>query len=96
MTKSMTKSELVTALSNEMGGISETLANSALNALTTIITREVSAGRAITITGIGKIRAVDRPARMVRNPSTGEAFRKDADKAVKFTAAKALKESANS
>ncbi|MCY3983003.1 MAG: HU family DNA-binding protein [Roseovarius sp.] len=96
MTKPMTKSELVEAISNEMGGQTKSLANSALDAMAAVIAREVSAGRAITIPGIGKIHAVDRPARMVRNPSTGEAFQKDADKAVKFTAAKALKDSVNS
>ena len=37
----------------------------------------------------------ERPERMVRNPATGEQFKKDADKVVKMTIAKALKDSVN-
>jgi DNA-binding protein HU-beta len=37
-----------------------------------------------------------RPERLVRNPATGEQFTKAADKVVKMTIAKALKESVNS
>ena len=36
-----------------------------------------------------------RPAREVRNPATGETIKKPADKQVKFTIAKALKDSVN-
>ncbi|MEO1705596.1 MAG: HU family DNA-binding protein, partial [Pseudomonadota bacterium] len=43
----------------------------------------------------GKIYCRERPARMVRNPSTGEMIPKDADKVVKMTIAKALKDSVN-
>ena len=60
-----------------------------------IITSEVSNGGAVTLPGVGKIYCRERPARMVRNPATGEQIHKDADKVVKMTIAKALKDSVN-
>ncbi|MBT8408428.1 MAG: HU family DNA-binding protein, partial [Alphaproteobacteria bacterium] len=50
---------------------------------------------AVTLPGVGKIYCRERPARMVRNPATGEQIHKDADKVVKMTIAKALKDSVN-
>ena len=49
----------------------------------------------MTLPGVGKIYCRDRPARMVRNPATGEQIHKDADRVVKMTIAKALKEGVN-
>ncbi len=60
-----------------------------------IITREVSGGGAVTLPGVGKIYCRERPERMVRNPATGEQIKKEADKVVKMTIAKALKDSVN-
>ena len=94
MEKPMTKTQLVAALAVEMGSDKKT-ANAALQAITGLITREVSAGGAVTLPGIGKIYCRERPERMVRNPSTGEQFKKEADKVVKMTIAKALKDSVN-
>ena len=94
MAKPMTKTQLVAALSDEMGSDKKT-AGSALDAVIAIITREVSAGGAGTLPGIGKIYCRERPERMVRNPATGEQMKKEADKVVKMTIAKALKDSVN-
>ncbi len=94
MAKPMTKTQLVAALADEMGGDKKT-ANAALDAITDVITREVSAGGAVTLPGVGKIYCRERPERMVRNPATGEQIKKDADKVVKMTIAKALKDSVN-
>ena len=93
-TKPLTKAQLVTALADEMNTDKKS-AGAALDAITGIITREVSNGGAVTLPGVGKIYCRERPARMVRNPSTGEQMHKDADKVVKMTIAKALKESVN-
>ena len=49
----------------------------------------------MTRPGVGKIYCRVRPERMVRNPATGEQIKKDADKVVKMTIAKALKDSVN-
>ncbi|MGZ9809237.1 HU family DNA-binding protein [Pseudoroseicyclus sp. H15] len=92
--KPMTKAQLVTALS-EATELDKKSAGTALDALADIITKEVSAGGAVTIPGIGKIYCRERPERMVRNPATGEQMKKEADKAVKVTIAKALKDSVN-
>lgn len=94
MAKPMTKTQLVAALADEMGADKKTAGN-ALDAVVAIITREVGAGGAVTLPGIGKIYCRERPSRMVRNPATGEQMQKDADKVVKMTIAKALKDSVN-
>lgn len=94
MAKPMTKTQLVAALADEMGSDKKTAA-AALDAVTGVITKEVSSGGAVTLPGVGKIYCRERPERMVRNPATGEQIKKDADKVVKMTIAKALKDSVN-
>lgn len=94
MAKPMTKTQLVAALADEMGSDKKT-ATGALDAVIALITKEVSAGGAVTLPGIGKIYCRERPERMVRNPATGEQMKKEADKVVKMTIAKALKDSVN-
>ncbi len=94
MSKPMTKTQLVTALSEAMGADKKT-ANAALDALSDIVTREVAAGGTVTLPGLGKVVCRARPERQVRNPATGEQIAKPADKVVKFTIAKALKDSVN-
>ena len=94
MAKPMTKTQLVAALAEEMGAEKKT-ASAAPDAVVSIITKEVSGGGAVTLPGIGKIYCRERPERMVRNPATGEQIKKEADKVVKMTIAKALKDSVN-
>lgn len=94
MNKPMTKTQLIAALSEEMGADKKT-AGAALDAVAAIVTREVAAGGAITLPGLGKMACRARPERQVRNPATGETMTKAADKQVKFTIAKALKDSVN-
>ena len=92
--KPMTKTQLVAALAEEMGSDKKS-AGTALDSIIAIITKEVSGGGAVTLPGVGKIYCRERPERMVRNPATGEQIKKDADKVVKMTIAKALKDSVN-
>ncbi|CAM4387230.1 HU family DNA-binding protein [Palleronia rufa] len=92
--KPMTKTQLVAALADKMDAQKKD-ASEALDAITAIITEEVSSGGAVTLPGVGKIYCRERPERMVRNPATGEQMKKDADKVVKMTIAKALKDSVN-
>lgn len=94
MAKPLTKTQLVAALADRMGSDKKT-AGAALDAVTGVITSEVSGGGAVTLPGVGKIYCRERPERMVRNPATGEQIHKDADKVVKMTIAKALKDSVN-
>ena len=93
-TKPMTKAQLVAALADETGTDKKGAA-AALDGIIAIITREVSSGGAVTLPGVGKIYCRERPERMVRNPATGEQIKKEADKVVKMTIAKALKDSVN-
>lgn len=93
-TKPMTKTQLVAALAEKMDTDKKSAAV-ALDAMTGLITDEVSAGGAVTLPGVGKIYCRERPERMVRNPATGEQIKKEADKVVKMTIAKALKDSVN-
>ena len=94
MAKAMTKTQLVAALAEKMDSDKKS-AGAALDAICDVITEEVSGGGAVTLPGVGKIYCRERPERMVRNPATGEQFKKPADKVVKMTIAKALKESVN-
>lgn len=94
MAKPLTKTQLVAALADEMDADKKS-ASAALDAIVSVITKEVSGGGAVTLPGVGKIYCRERPARMVRNPATGEQIHKDADKVVKMTIAKALKDSVN-
>ena len=94
MAKPLTKTQLVAALADQMGA-DKKAAGAALDAITDVITREVSGGGAVTLPGVGKIYCRERPERMVRNPATGEQIKKEADKVVKMTIAKALKDGVN-
>ena len=94
MSKPMTKTQLVAALAEKMESDKKT-ANAALDAIGVLVAEEVAAGGAITLPGIGKIACRARPERQVRNPQTGETMTKPADRAVKVTIAKALKDSVN-
>ena len=90
----LTKAQLITALSEKLDTDKKGV-TTVLEAMTGLITEEISAGGAVTLPGVGKIYCRERPERMVRNPATGEQIKKEADKVVKMTIAKALKDSVN-
>ena len=94
MSKPMTTTQLVAALADAMGSDKKT-ASAALDAIASVVTREVAAGGTVTLPGLGKVACRARPERMVRNPATGETVSKAADKQVKFAIAKSLKDSVN-
>lgn len=94
MSKPMTKTQLLAAVAEAMGSDKKT-ASAALDAVAAVVAREVAAGGAVTLPGLGKVVCRARPERPVRNPATGEMVTKAADKQVKFTIAKALKDSVN-
>ena len=91
----MTKAALVTALADKMGSDKKSAA-AALDALSDIITSEVSSGGAVTIPNVGKIVLPrSRPSAWCATPPPANRSRKPADKVVKMTIAKALKDSVN-
>ena len=93
MAKPLTKTQLVAALADELGSDKKS-ATAALDAIANVITKEVAGGGAVAIPGVGKFYCRERPERMVR-PATNEQIKKEADKVVKVTIAKALKDSVN-
>ncbi|MFZ5710005.1 MAG: HU family DNA-binding protein [Pseudomonadota bacterium] len=94
MSKPMTKSQLVSALAEAMGSDKKAAAK-ALDGIAEVVAATVRSGGAVTLPGIGKIVCRSRPERQVRNPATNELIKKPADKVVKMSVAKALKESVN-
>ena len=62
-----------------------------LGDLVTQITKHLKKGDRIRIGGLGILQVRKRPARMGRNPATGEAIKIKASKKVAFRAAKELK-----
>ena len=63
-----------------------------LGELVTTITKRLKKGEKVRLTGLGILQVRARPARMGRNPATGEAIKIKASKKVAFRAAKELKE----
>jgi DNA-binding protein HU-beta len=64
-----------------------------LGDLVTLTTRHLKKGDKIRLTGLGILQVRARPARMGRNPATGEAIKIKASKKIAFRPAKELKES---
>jgi len=83
--------ELVLALS-ERTDTDRRSADEMLSAFTDIVTETVATGEPVAISGFAKFARVDRPARMGRNPQTGEAIKIKASRRVRVTALKAFKD----
>jgi DNA-binding protein HU-beta len=67
-------------------------AEAVLGDLMTLTSRHLQNGDKIRLTGIGILLVQNRPARMGRNPGTGETIEIKASKKIAFRAAKELKE----
>jgi len=63
-----------------------------LGAFVDLIVKHLKKGNKVRVTGLGILQVRRRPARMGRNPATGEAIKIKASKKVAFRAAKELKE----
>jgi DNA-binding protein HU-beta len=63
-----------------------------LTSFTDLITATVSTGEDVAISGFAKFRRIDRPARMARNPATGEQVRVAAKRVARITPLKAFKD----
>jgi DNA-binding protein HU-beta len=68
-------------------------ADAVLTSLTDLITATVSSGEDVAISGFAKFRRIDRPARMARNPATGEMVQVKAKRVARITPLKAFKDS---
>ncbi len=63
-----------------------------LRNLTDVITAVVAKGEPVTISGFAKFAKIDRPARMGRNPATGESIKIKASKKARITPLKGFKD----
>ena len=90
----MNKQELVIALAKK-ADLTRKNADAALNAITTIIADELTAGESVSLIGFGTFGVKAREAREGRNPRTGETVKIAASKAPYFKAGKALKDKVN-
>jgi len=68
-------------------------AEAVLNDMVAVATKYLKKGDKIRLTGLGILQVRKRPARMGRNPATGEAIKIAASKKIAFRPAKDLKES---
>jgi DNA-binding protein HU-beta len=63
-----------------------------IKGFTDVVTAVVSKGEPVAISGFAKFVKVERPARMGRNPATGEAIKIKASKKARITPLKAFKD----
>ncbi len=85
-------SQLAAALA-EANNLSKKESAAYLESMFGMLTKHLKKGERIRLSGIGIMEVRKRPARMGRNPATGEAIKIKASKKVAFRAAKELKES---
>ncbi len=87
----MNRRELVNAVAAHTG-LDPRDVDKALRGATEVIEAVAAKGEQVTISGFAKFARVDRPARMARNPATGEPVRVKASKKAKITPLKGFKE----
>ncbi len=88
----MTQAQVVAHLADKVG-ISKKQAKSALEELTALVVRELKKEGSLRLAGLGIFRKRKTKARMGRNPATGQEIKIPARTRLRFTAAKALKDS---
>ena len=90
----MNKNELVAAMA-EKAELSKKDAEKALDACKAVVEEALVKGDKVQLVGFGTFEAEDRPARVGRNPRTGEEVKIAASKAPAFKAGKQLKDAVN-
>ncbi len=87
----MNRSQLLNALGEELE-VPRKEADRILSTFTDLITATVAKGEDVAISGFAKFRRIDRPARMARNPATGEMVKVKAKRVARSTPLKAFKD----
>src|SRR5687768_17622649 len=87
----MNRRELVNAVAAHTGAEPRQV-DTIVKGLTDVVTSVVSKGEPVAISGFCKFAKVERPARMGRNPATGEAIRIKASKKARITPLKGFKD----
>lgn len=90
--ETVNKGDLSQKMASEVGG-SNAEAARYLDAFLSAVEEELKSGREVNITGFGKFKVNERPARQGVNPSTGEKMQIRASKVPAFSAGNALKKS---
>jgi len=90
----MNKGELVAALAAKTE-LTKKESELALNGVLDVIADALKKGEKVQLIGFGTFETKSRPARVARNPRTGESVKIAACKAPAFKAGKALKDSVN-
>src|SRR3954447_23925338 len=85
------RSQLLNELAERLE-VSRKEADGVLTTFTELITDTVASGEDVAISGFAKFRRIDRPARMARNPATGEQVRVAAKRVARITPLKAFKD----
>src|SRR5713101_4194323 len=88
----MTQTQMTAYLADKIG-ISKRQAKSALDELNELVTRQLKKEGLLRLAGLGVFRKRKLKARMGRNPATGEQIKIPARTRLRFTPAKALKDS---
>jgi DNA-binding protein HU-beta len=83
--------DLVAAVANHTGRDRKEV-DEVLKGFTDVVTAVVAKGEPVAISGFAKFVKVDRPARMGRNPQTGQPVRIKASKKARITSLKAFKD----
>ena len=87
----MTKNQLVRAVAAKVGTNNKTAA-AFLDTLADTAIKETKKAGIFVLPGLGRLKNVQRKARMGRNPQTGEALKIPAKTTAKFYLAKAVKD----
>jgi len=87
----MNRLQLVKAIAAQTGQEARAV-DATLKGFTDVVTAVVAKGEPVAISGFAKFVKVDRPARMGRNPATGEAIKIKASKKARITALKGFKD----
>jgi DNA-binding protein HU-beta len=77
----------------EVNELTRKEADAILTSLVDLITGTVAAGEDVAISGFAKFRRIDRPARLARNPATGETVKVKAKRVARITPLKNFKDS---
>lgn len=87
----MNRRDLVQAVATHTGRERKDV-DDVLKGFTDVVTAVVAKGEPVAISGFAKFVKVDRPARMGRNPQTGQPVKIKASKKARITALKAFKD----
>jgi DNA-binding protein HU-beta len=88
----MTQTQVATHLADKVG-MTKKQAKAALDEITTLVVRELKREGTLRLAGLGIFRKRKTKARMGRNPATGAQIKIPARTRLRFTPAKALKDS---